>query len=205
MNEENKSPEAESVDEAHIEENAAEGGAPGAESAPLSNDDLHLMLEDTRTKADEHWNQVLRLQAELDNTGRRARRDIENAHKFALDKFAQDLLPVKDSLELGLAAVNNEEAEAVVKLREGTELTLKMFSDVMERFGIKELNPEGESFNPELHQAMSIQESSEVPPNSVIAVMQKGYTLNGRLVRPAMVMVSKAVTETTQPSIDEQA
>ncbi len=210
MNDENKTPESEPMDEAPIEESsaeevAAEEVAAEVESAPLSHDELHLMLEDTRTKADEHWNQVLRLQAEQENSARRAKRDIENAHKFALDKFAQDLLPVKDSLELGLAAVSNEEAEAVVKLREGTELTLKMFSDVMERFGIKEINPEGESFNPELHQAMSIQESSDVAPNSVIAVMQKGYTLNDRLIRPAMVMVSKAVAENTQPSIDEQA
>lgn len=205
MNDENKSPEAEPMDEANVEQNATEESVIESESTPLSQDELHLMLEDTRTKADEHWNQVLRLQAEMENAARRSRRDIENAHKFALDKFAQGLLPVKDSLELGLSAVSNEDAEAVVKLREGTELTLKIFSDLLDRFGIKEINPEGESFNPELHQAMSIQESSEVAPNSVIAVMQKGYTLNDRLVRPAMVMVSKAATDTTQPSIDEQA
>lgn len=161
------------------------------ESAEHSPEDLHLMLEDARAKVDEHWDQLLRVRAELENTRRRAERDVENAHKFGLEKFAQELLPVKDSLELGLNAVSGDD-ENVAKLREGTELTLKMLSDVMEKFGIKEVNPEGEPFNPELHQAMTMQESADHAPNTIIMVMQKGYLLNERLVRPAMVVVSKA-------------
>lgn len=152
--------------------------------------DLQLLLEDARNKADEHWNQVLRVQAELENTRRRAERDVESAHKYALERFAQDLLPVKDSLELGLAAAGEDAAMA--KLREGTELTLKMLSQTLEKYGIQEVNPLGQPFNPELHQAMSMQESAEQAPNSVLLVMQKGYTLNERLIRPALVVVAKA-------------
>ena len=115
--------------------------------------------------------------------------DIEKAHKYGLEKFADELLPVIDSLELGLAAATEE--VSADKLLEGTELTLKMLKGVMERFGINAVDPTGESFNPELHQAMTMQESAEYGPNTVIAVMQKGYTLNERLIRPAMVIVSK--------------
>ena len=170
-----------------VEEGAAQGEAP-------SHDELTLLLEDARSKADEHWDQLLRANAELDNLRRRAKQDVENAHKYALEKFAQELLPVKDSLEMGLAAASGEvdAAEALKQLREGTELTLKMLSTAMEKAGIKEIDPLGEAFNPELHQAMSMQESEEHDPNTVIAVMQKGYQLNDRLIRPAMVVVSKA-------------
>lgn len=160
------------------------------EQAVLDSKELHLQLEDARNKADEHWNQVLRLQAELENGRRRAKRDVENAHKYALERFAQDLLPVRDSLELALAAIGPD--SALDQLREGTELTLKMLTQAMEKYGIKEVNPLGQPFNPEQHQAMSVQESAEVAPNCVLAVMQKGYTLNDRLVRPALVVVAKA-------------
>lgn len=153
--------------------------------------DLALLLEDARAKADDHWNQILRIQAELENTRRRAQADVEKAHKYGLDKFAQELLPVKDSLEMGLAAAEGSDHEIAAKLREGTELTLKMFTGVLEKFGVKEVNPLGEPFNPELHQAMTMQPSEEYAPNTVTLVMQKGYTLNDRLIRPAMVMVSK--------------
>ena len=160
---------------------------------------LHLMLEDARAKADEHWNQLLRANAELENTRKRARQDVENAHKFALEKFALELLPVKDSLEMGLAAATNgtEESgsgETATQLLEGTKLTLKMLTSAMEKFGIEEVDPSGEAFNPELHQAMSMQESAEHEPNTVMMVMQKGYQLNERLIRPAMVVVSKAAS-----------
>lgn len=189
MNDENKSPDSES------EESQAQGPEPvedtGAEvEQEAGSEDLRLQLEDARNKADEHWSQCLRLQAELENTRRRAERDVESAHKFALEKFAAELLPVKDSLEMGLSAATGED-ETVAKLREGTELTLKMFSDVLEKFGIREIDPAGEPFNPEYHQAMTMQESEEHPANTVVAVMQKGYLLNERLLRPAMVMVSK--------------
>jgi len=187
MSEETKSPENETeqveVEQAETaEEAAAESGS----------EDLTLLLEDARNKADEHWEKVLRLQAELENSHRRAKRDVENAHKFGLEKFAQELLPVKDSLEMGLAAAEGSDHEVADKLREGTELTLKMFTSVMEKFGIKEVNPLGEPFNPEWHQAMTMQPSTEHEPNTVMAVMQKGYLINDRLLRPAMVVVSKA-------------
>lgn len=168
--------------------------------------DLAVQLEEARNKADENWNQVLRIQAELENTRRRAALDVEKAHKFALEKFAQELLPVKDSLELGLAASTSED-EAVTRLREGMELTLKMLGACMEKFGIKEINPVGEPFNPEWHQAMTMQESAAHESNTVMHVMQKGYLLNERLMRPAMVVVSKAPAPPPPetPTIDEQA
>ncbi len=189
MSEESRAAEAES----EVEEQTGVAGEQ-AESAETESsvDELQLLLEDARNKADENWNQVLRLQAELENTRRRAQKDVENAHKYGLDKFAQELLPVKDSLEMGLAAAKGNDHEVAQKLHEGTELTLKMLSDVMEKFGIQEINPLGEAFDPELHQAMTMQESAEHEPNTVINVMQKGYQLNERLIRPAMVIVSKS-------------
>jgi len=182
-----EAPKTAGAAEGVVEEGVARGEAP-------SHEELTLLLEDARGKADEHWDQVLRTNAELENLRRRAKQDVENAHKYALEKFAQELLPVKDSLEMGLAAASGEAdaAEAIKQLREGTELTLKMLSAAMEKSGIKEIDPVGETFNPEQHQAMSMQESEEHAPNTVIAVMQKGYQLNDRLIRPAMVVVSKA-------------
>lgn len=176
-------------------EPAAEGNETAeavAEETGLSAEELQYQLEDARAKADEHWDQLVRLQAEMENTRRRAERDVEQAHKYAVEKFAGELLPVKDSLELGLnAAANESEGEAIDKLREGTELTLKMLTSAMEKFGIEEVNPVGEPFDPQYHQAMSMQESEEHPADTVVAVMQKGYTIHGRVIRPAMVMVSK--------------
>lgn len=150
---------------------------------------LQRDLEAMEGKAKEHWDQLLRTQAELENLRRRAERDLENAHKFALERFAKELLPVKDSLELGLEAAGGADAE---KIREGMEMTLRLLTQVLEKHGIREVNPVGERFNPELHEAVSTQPSEDQPPNTVVAVMQKGYTLNDRLLRPAMVVVSKA-------------
>lgn len=152
-------------------------------------DALQRDLEAMEAKAKEHWEQFLRTQAELENLRRRAERDLEHAHKYALERFASELLPVKDSLELGLEAASDANAE---KIREGMEMTLRMLTQVLGKFGIEEVNPAGERFDPELHQAMATQSSNECPPNTVLTVMQKGYLLNGRLLRPAMVMVSKA-------------
>ncbi len=163
-------------------------------------EELTLLLEDARAKADSHWDQLVRTQAQMDNLRKRHERDLENAHKFALERFVNELLPVRDSLEMGLVAAG-EESSTIDHLREGTELTLKLFSDVMDKFNVEQINPEGEPFNPELHQAMSMMPRADVPPNTVVLVVQKGYTLNGRLVRPAMVMVSQA--EAGQ--VDDQA
>lgn len=171
-----------------------------AESEQTSPEDLTRLLEDARNKADEHWDQLTRSKAELENMRKRNKRDLENAHKFALEKFSQDLLQVWDSLELGHQAAQDEKSD-VAKLREGTELTLKLLVNVMQKNGIEQIDPQGEPFNPEFHQAMSIQERDDVDPNIVVAVVQKGYTLNGRLMRPAMVMVSKAPTA----KVDEKA
>lgn len=176
-----------------VEENVEAVEQEGSETGTA--EEATVLLEDARAKADEHWNLYLRSQAELDNVRRRAEKDLESAHKFGLEKFANEMLPVKDSLELGLAAVEENSDEAVEKLREGTELTLKMLTSALEKFGIKEINPVGEAFNPEQHQAMTMQESAEAAPNSVLVVMQKGYLLNERVMRPALVVVSKTPAE----------
>jgi len=152
---------------------------------------LEKELNEAEAKATEHWEHVLRLQAELENTRRRAERDVQGAHKYALEKFVNELLPVKDSLEMGEAAAQVEDAD-LEKVREGIELTLKMMSDVMSKFGVAEVNPVGQPFNPDLHQAMSMQDVPDARPNTVVAVYQKGYQLNDRLVRPAMVVVASA-------------
>ena len=193
MSEEKMSAETEEAVEAAAEEQVSteEATAEVAGTSEDSSEDMALLLEDARAKADEHWNQVVRMQAELENTRRRAAADVEKAHKFGLEKFAAELLPVIDSLEMGLAAAEGNDHEVAEKLKEGTELTLKMFSGVLEKFGVVQVNPLGEPFNPELHQAMTMQPSEEHEPNTVTAVMQKGYVLNERLIRPAMVMVSK--------------
>jgi molecular chaperone GrpE len=154
-------------------------------------DELGQLLQQAETKAQENWDKLLRVQAEMENVRRRAERDVENAHKYALEKFAGALLPVKDSLELGAAAAQQADTD-IAKLREGTELTLKLLDDALGKFGITVVDPLEQPFNPEYHQAMSMVEAPDKAPNTVVAVMQKGYTLNERLLRPAMVVVAKA-------------
>jgi len=154
-----------------------------------SSQELDRQLEDAQQQVAEYHDKMLRMQAEMDNLRKRTERDISNAHKYAVEKFANELLQVKDSLELGLSADDID----VAKLQEGTELTLKMLSNAFEKFSIEEINPVGEAFDPNLHEAMTMQESTEHEPNTVLTVMQKGYTLHGRLIRPAMVIVAKAV------------
>jgi len=135
--------------------------------------------------------QTLRVQAEMQNLRRRSERDVENAHKYALDKFVGELLPVIDNLERALQTVDqdNDDSKSFV---EGVELTLKSFQDVLVRYKVEPIDPKGQMFDPELHQAMSMLEMPEETPNTVVDVFQKGYTLNGRLVRPAMVVIAKA-------------
>jgi len=179
--------------ETTFEESAAEFET-DSEIAESSAEDLSELLEQARAKADEHYDQMMRAHAELENLKRRHERDLENAHRYALDKFVAELLGVWDSLELGHNAAQDETAD-VQKLREGTELTLKMLGDAMAKFGVEQIDPLNQPFNPELHQAMSMQPRADVPANTVVAVVQKGCTLNGRLVRPAMVMVSQATEQ----------
>ncbi len=182
----NETIDNESVDQA-AEEVAQEDEAK-LESPEKNADSLEAQLEAAQAKASENWEHYLRAKAEMDNLRRRSVKDVENAHKYGTEKFATELLPVLDSMVMGLAT-ENASAET---LREGMELTLNMLQKMMEKLGIEEIDPINEKFDPEKHQAMSMQENGEVEPNTVIAVMQKGYSLNDRLLRPAMVMVSKA-------------
>lgn len=144
-------------------------------------------LEAARAKADENWDRYLRAAAELENVRKRAARDVEKARKFALEGFGRELLGVVDSFEMGLAAADNADAKALL---EGSEATLKQLLTALERFGIEVVDPVGQPFDPELHEAISMQPSADMEPNSVLTAVQKGYTLNGRLLRPARVVVS---------------
>jgi molecular chaperone GrpE len=172
----------------HTEQEQNTESAPDND-AELSVEQLQQALQEASEKSTANWELYTRSVAELENVKRRAEKDVQSAHKFALEKFGNDLLAVKDSLELGLSV---EDADAE-KLREGTDLTLKMLTQVLVKFNIIEVNPVGESFDPNHHQAITMQPSAEHEPNTVISVMQKGYLLNDRLLRPAMVIVSKAV------------
>ena len=154
-------------------------------------DELRELLAQAEKKAQDNWDKAVRAQAEMENLKRRTQRDLENAHKYALDSFARDLLPVLDSLELGLQAISGDSPE-VEKFRVGSELTIKQFESVFAKFNIAVVNPLGQPFNAEQHQAMAMQAVEGAEPNSVVNVFQKGYLLNGRLLRPAMVLVAKA-------------
>ena len=165
-------------------------GADAARPAEEPSANIEGELAEAQRTAQEHLDRALRAQAELENVRRRVARDIENAHKFALERFVSELLPVKDSLERGLAAATEEGASAA-RIAEGVELTLRMFEQAMEKFGIRSIDPAGDPFNPEFHQAMTMQESDTAASGTVLTVVQKGYLLNERLVRPAMVIVAK--------------
>jgi len=160
------------------------------EDAELSSEEiiaqLREKLDTTQKKADENWDTLVRLQAEMENNRKRSDKKVEDAHKFASQKFVESLLPVVDSMEMGMAAEGD-----IDQIREGMGLTLKLFESVMEKNNIVAVDPMGEKFNPELHQAMAMQPNPEMENNTVMAVMQKGFTISGRLVRPAMVMVVK--------------
>jgi len=161
---------------------------PAAGEAEQSPEEIIAGLE---AEVAEARDSVLRAHADAQNAMRRAEQDVEKARKFALESFARELLPVVDNLERALEAASGDDA-AVKAIAEGVDLTLKSFQGALGKFHIEALDPAGEPFDPNLHQAMSMVENAEVEPNTVIAVMMKGYTLNGRLLRPAMVMVSKA-------------
>jgi molecular chaperone GrpE len=150
-------------------------------------DQLLQQLQEAEKKAEENWQLLLRTKAEMENLRKRTEKDLENAHKYGMEKFVSEMLPVKDSMELGLAAQD----VTVESLHEGMKLTMNMFNTTFEKLGVKEINPENAPFDPEMHQAMTMQATDDVEPDTVIAVMQKGYLLNDRLVRPAMVVVSK--------------
>ncbi len=175
------------------EENQAAGDPMDGASENEGSTDLAAQLAAAQAEVEALKDQALRGQAEAENVRRRAARDVENAHKFALEKFAADLLPVIDSLEKAVeSAGNGEEASDTGAIAEGVELSLKLFLDVLEKAGISRIDPKGEPFDPQLHEAMAMVENPDAEPNSVLDVMQAGYSLNNRLIRAAMVVVSKA-------------
>ena len=151
-------------------------------------DDLETQLEAAQQSAKDNWDKVLRAQAEMENLKRRNAKDLENAHKFALDGFVKALLEVKDSLTMGLKTAQDENA-SVASITEGLVMTDKIFLSTLEKFGVELLDPAGEAFNPEFHEAVTMVPMPDKDSNSVLEVVQAGFTLNGRLVRPAMVVV----------------
>ncbi|NIR29255.1 MAG: nucleotide exchange factor GrpE [Gammaproteobacteria bacterium] len=176
-------------EKAPVEEAAASTAEP--EPQGPSAEELARKLEAAEKKAEEHRDQALRARAEVENLHKRSTREIENAHKYALERFVGELLPVRDSLELGLSAARDHEVD-IAKVREGMELTVKMFKSVMDKFGIEEVAPaRGDPFDPQYQEAMSTQDVEDVESGHVVMVVQRGYLLNGRLVRPAMVIVAQ--------------
>lgn len=175
-----------------VEDFAADQQQESQLDSPEKNaDSLESQLEYAQAKATENWDQYLRAKAEIDNLRRRNVIDVQNAHKYGIEKFVNELLPVLDAMGMGLAA---EDASAE-SLREGMKMTMDIMAKMMEKLGIEEIDPLNEKFDATVHQAMTMQPVADVEPNTVIAVLQKGYALNQRLIRPAMVMVSKAVDE----------
>ena len=161
---------------------SAQAGAPSIEA-------LERALEEARVEAQTHLDTSLRARAELENVRRRAERDVANAHRYGLERLVNEFLPVRDSLELGVSAAGDD-ADAA-RVREGMELTLKLMTSAFEKLGIEEVDPAGQPFDPELHQAMTMQDGEGREPGTVLTVVQKGYRLNERLVRPALVVVAK--------------
>jgi molecular chaperone GrpE len=161
-----------------------------AESDHAEDDSLEQQLVDAQATIKEYWDQVIRLRAEMENNRKRAGRDVENAHKYALKSFVENLLPVIDSMEMGQVAAKADNA-TLESILEGSDLTMNMFVQVLLKTGLEQINPVGEKFDPERHQAISMIEVKGSKSNTVVEVMQKGFTLNERLVRPAMVVVAK--------------
>lgn len=187
MNSQTDQPDVESADLDDTSEDTDTLQTLDADNAEASDE-----IEALKAKADENWDRYLRAAAEVENIRKRAVRDVENARKFALENFGRDLLAVVDSLEMGLEAADSADAES---LKEGSEATLKLLATTLDRFGISVVDPEGEPFDPEFHEAMTMQPSDDVEPGSVLTVIQKGYTLNGRLLRPARVIVASEPAE----------
>jgi molecular chaperone GrpE len=187
--------------EVAVEDLGKPGQASGAEDGPGAEveadaetetveESVEQQLDKAQATIKEYWEQILRLKAEIENNRKRSIRDIEHAHKYALRNFSESLLPIVDSMEMAQKAAEAENA-SLESIIEGTELTMSMFVQVLEKYGLQELDPIGEKFDPEQHQAISMVEDKSAESNTVVSVMQKGFMLNERLVRPAMVVVSK--------------
>lgn len=187
---------------------ADEGEQAVSDSAEVAIVDLQAELDKANAKAAENWEKVLLATAEVENIRRRSQKDLENAHRFAVEKFAKDLLAVVDSFEMGLSAAESAPGD-VTAIKEGMELTYKQLMTALEKAKLVQVDPQDEPFNPSLHQAMTMVPSEEHAHNTVIQVFQKGYTLNDRLLRPAMVVVSQGGATNKEPEqtkkIDEQA
>ncbi len=175
------------VDGAEFEETASSVEEEDDQGKDISPDQA---LQQAQATIKDYWDQMIRLRAEIDNNRKRAERDIENAHKYALKNFTEALLPIIDSMEMGMSAALAENA-TLESIRQGSELTMNMFVQVLEKQGLSQIDPIGEKFDPEQHQAISMVEDESAESNTVINVMQKGFSLNDRLVRPAMVVVAK--------------
>ena len=174
----------EKVEDKNVEQTTTDEQATTDEQS----DDLQTQLKEAQQSAKDNWDKVLRAQAEMENLKRRNAKDLENAHKFALDGFVKALLEVKDSLTMGLKTANEEKA-TIEHIIEGLEMTDKVFLSTMEKFGVEVIDPTDEAFNPEFHEAVTMVPMPDKESNSVLEVVQVGFTLNGRLVRPAMVVV----------------
>lgn len=162
---------------------------------------LKAELAAAQTQAAENLDKFVRAKAETENVRRRAETDVASAHKFAIERFALEMLAVKDSLERARTVDIKIQDAALEKMFEGIDLTLKLMDSIFQKFALTEISPDkGDKFDPELHQAMSAQDHSEVPPNHVLMALQKGYLLNNRLLRPALVIVAKAPAEAPGPS-----
>ncbi|MCQ1059958.1 nucleotide exchange factor GrpE [Photobacterium sp. ZSDE20] len=190
--------DVEAVETESAEEEVVEMTLEEQQAARIAELEAALLTSDAKVR--EQQDSVLRARADVENMRRRSEQEIDKARKFALNKFAEELLPVIDNMERAIEMADKND-EAIKPMVEGVDLTLQTMMGTVEKFGLKQLNPMGEAFNPEFHQAMSIQESADHAPNTVMLVMQKGYELNGRVIRPAMVMVSKAASG----NIDTQA
>lgn len=184
--------EAEATQGGEMNQDAGVGDAGAPEAAEAdSPEQMAAELAKAREQAEENWAMYLRARAELDNVRRRAERDMENMRRYALEKFVAELLAVRDSMEMGVEAAADGKGN-LEALRDGVELTYRQFMGVLEKFGVREINPVGEPFDPDWHEAVSAQPSEDAEPDTVVAVMQKGYAINDRLVRPARVIVAKA-------------
>lgn len=200
MSTENQKPEEEPVDAAEVAQEPAETADAqdvaaedlAVETPPEEpGDDLEVQLAAATAEAQDFKDRFLRSEAELENVRKRSEREIVKARRFALEKFAGDLLGVLDSLDMGQQAANQEGA-SLESVREGAELTLKMFIDTLTKHGVEQIDPTGEKFDPDEHEAMVMQPSADAEPNTVLDTFQKGYKLNDRVLRPARVVVAKA-------------
>jgi len=182
-------------DDVNVENQTAEEAVQQADEAleeaqQTVQEDVAALLEEARAEAEKHKDMALRVQADMENLRRRTRIDVESAHKYALEKFVNELIPVIDSMEMGMDAASKEDV-SVESIKEGLEITFKQFLDVMQKFDVARVDPKGEKFDPQLHEAMTMVPSPEHETNTVMEVFQKGYTLNERLVRAARVIVAQ--------------